>query len=411
MSLTFRARALGPLRNVEWNVPKGVSVVVGPNRVGKSTLLRLPELVKIAYYKDLSAAVEEVFEGTAFLRTFSVPRDQKSSLGLSAFGCSWEVDLAIRGASIAPLCAETLVLSSGRRIVRAQGSAFAESEDSQLQLGPRLLLSFFAEEFFKVARELEDKTSSQEFELRWRDRNGESLRGFAVKDAFDTLGLSIAAELCLSYRTYHYQISHLLKYGSPQSPERVLRPSGENVFPLLRNWRDSGETEARFEFVLENLTKAFKHVGRFNFEQAGQTVTMSIQDKRWSDSVPISRESTGLVTALLQLCAVASCQKGGLVTIDELETSLHPHAIRVLIEAFREWAKLHDLSIVLATQSETVLDQFRDQPSHVFVIEPNQDVSPRPLTEMFDADWLSQFSLGDLFAHLEFGSNDGPAAG
>lgn len=133
--------------------------------------------------------------------------------------------------------------------------------------------------------------------------------------------------------------------------------------------------------------------------------TRSSQDARLKKRIPIARESTGLVTALHQLCAIASCSRGGLVTIDEPETSLHPHAIKVLVEAARRWAADHDLRIVFATQSETVLDQFRDEPEKVFVLEPGQERSPRALTELFSREWLSQFSLGDLFAHLEFGSS------
>ena len=38
-SLTLRAQAFGPLQKVEWTIPEGVSAIVGPNRVGKSTLL------------------------------------------------------------------------------------------------------------------------------------------------------------------------------------------------------------------------------------------------------------------------------------------------------------------------------------------------------------------------------------
>jgi predicted ATPase len=144
------------------------------------------------------------------------------------------------------------------------------------------------------------------------------------------------------------------------------------------------------------------------FEQAGQTVTMTISDKRWPDgkTIPIARESTGFITALLHLCALASTEHDGLITLDEIETSLHPRAIRILIEAMRLRAASHNLRIILATQSETVLDQFRDDPSHVFVLEPNQDRSPKALTELFSPEYLSQFSLGDLFAHLEFGGEN-----
>lgn len=43
--------------------------------------------------------------------------------------------------------------------------------------------------------------------------------------------------------------------------------------------------------------------------------------------------------------------------------------------------------------------------SQVFVLEPRQETSPQPLTELFSPEYLSQFSLGDLFAHLEFGGD------
>lgn len=217
-----------------------------------------------------------------------------------------------------------------------------------------------------------------------------------------------------SFRTYHYEIiNHLLRFGSLHSSALHLQTTGQNVFPLLRNWRDAPRLEERYEFVLATMREIFPHLGRVGFEQAGQTVTMNVSDRRWPGdaTIPIARESTGFITALLQLCALASCPDHGLVTLDEIETSLHPRAIRVLVEACRTWAAKHDLRVVLATQSETVLDQFRDDPSKVFVLEPQQETSPKALTDLFSPEYLSQFSLGDLFAHLEFGSDptDEPA--
>jgi predicted ATPase len=139
---------------------------------------------------------------------------------------------------------------------------------------------------------------------------------------------------------------------------------------------------------------------------------MAIRDGRWSDrKLPISRESTGLDHRAPPALRRRLLRQGGLVTLDELETSLHPRAIQVLLEAFRHRAREQNLRIVLATQSETVLDQFHECPEQIQVLEPNQEISPRSLTDMFGADWLSQFSLGDLFAHLEFGSNRERPAG
>jgi predicted ATPase len=335
--LTYRASALGPLRAVEWTIPSGVSVLVGPNRVGKSTLLRVPELIKLAITVGLNEAVKQVFDGVSYLRNWSMPTNTPIRLGLTGIGgIEWDVELTIHGGEIAPFPSEQL---------RRDGA-----------LSSPLASAVFTR----------------------------------------------------SYRTYHYEIPHLLRFGSAHSSDLTLRSNGENVFPLLRNWRDRPDLEQRYEFVLATMREIFPHLGRVGFEQAGQTVTMITSDRRWPDNsnIPIARESTGFVTALLQLCALASAEPGSLITFDEVETSLHPRAIRVLVEAMRRWSAKHDLRIVLATQSETVLDQFREDPSRVFVLEPKQERSPQALTELFSPEYLSQFSLGDLFAHLEFGADD-----
>lgn len=411
MHLAFRAQAFGPLNRVDWTVPPGVSAIVGPNRVGKSTLLALPEFIKIAIDSSVNEAVKQVFGGTAYFRNLNTPASFSPHVGLSVDTITWNIDITVAAGAIAPYCAEELRFGDEIVLSRSFGSADSDidSKGMTFTLGPRVLPASCFESLKPIMLGSTDSVSSITTrkpvwdDLKMRDEY--RIPSDLIRVMGGTWLVSISNDL-LSYRTYGYQIQHLLRYGSAHSSDTKLERTGENVFPLLRNWRDNSETEARFEFVLSTLREAFPHIKRVDFEQAGETVTMAIRDRRWPDrKVPISRESTGLITALLQLCAVASCRPGGMVTIDELETSLHPHAIRVLIAAFRRWAKDHDLRIVLATQSETVLDQFHDDPGQIYVIEPKQETSPRSLTDMFTPEYLAQFSLGDLFSHLEFGSN------
>ena len=104
--------------------------------------------------------------------------------------------------------------------------------------------------------------------------------------------------------------------------------------------------------------------------------------------------------------AVAGAKPGTLVLIDEFENSLHPYAIRQLVRAMREWAAKRDLTIVLAGHSAALLDEFREDPSRVFVMElpqPGQPPMPRRLTDYHDPEWLKHFSLGELYRHEEFG--------
>jgi hypothetical protein len=356
----------------------------------------------------LNEATKRVFDGVSHLRNWAMPASAPITLGLLGDGgVEWEVELPIRGGELAAFPSETLRKDGVTILQRAFGSEEIEAGGDRYALRKGLIpsLAEHAIEWFGRS-DPEDPESRSEASLR-KHLSTEMPDWLASATTRAVIPLAVLT-VTNSYRTYHYEINHLLRFGSVHSSELRLMTTGENVFPLLRNWRDQPELEERYDFVLNTMREIFPHLNRFGFEQAGQTVTMSVTDHRWSNvkSIPISRESTGFITALLQLCAVASCPRNGLVTLDEIETSLHPRAIRVLIEACRRRAASHDLRIVLATQSETVLDQFRDDPARVFVLEPRQERSPLSLTELFSPEYLSQFSLGDLFAHLEFGGDD-----
>lgn len=407
--IAYRARALGPLRTIDWAIPAGVSVVVGPNRVGKSTLLRLPELIRRVLWDGLHDAFKAVFEGLP-QRNIGAPASMPMTLGLATEQSAWEIELMVSAGRIADFSNERLHAGDQTILWRKFGSEEIEGQDYRYRY-PSPLPSLACAIAKGAAVNFEDREPYPQSDLdvihRARRHLPPNTPEPVVDAAVRMLPMVTRSFRNLSFRTYDYEFNHLLRFGSLHSSGLELLSTGENLFPLLRNWRDKPELEERYEFVLSTMREIFPHLGRVGFEQAGQTVTMIVSDRRWpgNASIPIARESTGFITALLQLCAIASCPRGGLVTIDEIETSLHPRAIRVLVEAARRWAASHDLRIVLATQSETVLDQFRDDPSKVFVLEAQQETSPKALTDLFSPEYLSQFSLGDLFAHLEFGGD------
>ncbi len=64
----------------------------------------------------------------------------------------------------------------------------------------------------------------------------------------------------------------------------------------------------------------------------------------------------------------------------------------------------------LASHSPVLLDEFKEQPGSVFVMEHGLESRPVPLTELFEPDWLARFSLGKLYERGEFGGQLGKAA-
>ncbi|HEX5752554.1 MAG TPA: AAA family ATPase [Archangium sp.] len=216
--------------------------------------------------------------------------------------------------------------------------------------------------------------------------------------------------LLQGYRCYaDYHLAHIRENGSPLSSEKALDVHGRNVFSVLRNWRDTRADRVRINFVMESLRTLFPdNFSDLDFETAGTTVAARVVAPRPDTTYPITFAANGLLVALLHLCAVASVPEGGMVALDEVENALHPFAIKRLIEAFRTWSAQTKSTVLLATHSPVVLDQFRDCPEQVYVMEPSQKTNPVPLNQFRDPEYLSHFSLGDLYAHLEFGAPGEP---
>jgi predicted ATPase len=176
------------------------------------------------------------------------------------------------------------------------------------------------------------------------------------------------------------------------------------VFTVLRNWRDRRELRPQYDFVVAGLRSAFPEIfADLDFDVAGLTITVDLIDPKSNESYPLALAPDGWITGLLHLTAVAGATKGSLIAIDDFGNDLHPYAIRNLTEAIREWTEERDLTVCLVSHSPVLLDEFKEQPGSVFVMEQGLEKGPVPLTELYETDWLARFSLGRLYEHGEFG--------
>jgi len=349
-SFVVRATNYRVLRRAEW-APGRVSALVGPNGAGKTTLLDVPELLRHALEQGITTAIANVQHGSAyFLRHLEASSDEPVTLGLDHGEVRWELELYPQGPGMAPLSAErtpdTLdVRINGRRkkdrrsVLRVAADQFPN--DASLQA----LVAF--------------------------------VRGYRL------------------YRSYH--LWSIKRNGSQSSSDQFLHVNGTNVFTVLRNWFSKDGSRHRWEFVLDGVRAMFPDlVQNLDFDAVGLLVTARYQMPGSDAYLPISLAPYGLLTGLLHLTAIASADPGEALAIDELENSLHPHAIRHLLERAREWTDEHRVTLLIATHAPVVLDQFRDDPSQVFIIERHAPIVPTPLDKLRDPDWLAQFSIGDL---------------
>jgi predicted ATPase len=354
MAITLEARNYRCLRHALWT-PSGVSVLVGPNGSGKSTLLGLFTFFHDVYASGVYSALKAQ-GGSWGLRHLEAAPDESVVLGLTVNDLRWEMTFGDRVTSNKPPVTE--------KITR----------------GPETL-----------------------FALRITEDGPTTLRNVYGTDAARTVEPLVTAVKNL--RLYQsWDLLSLRRKSSPSGSDLYLSPSGENAFSVLRNWHSRKALQPKYEFVVEGLRAAFPDLCEnldFNFDGPTTTVEMNLPGRK--GAVPAAFTPNGWLTALLHLCAVAGGEPGSLLAIDEMENGLHPYAIRKLLEAFREWAGDHDLTICLATHSPVLLDEFKDEPENVFVLEHGQETGPVALANLYDADWLSRFSLGRLYSHGDFG--------
>jgi predicted ATPase len=175
---------------------------------------------------------------------------------------------------------------------------------------------------------------------------------------------------------------------------------------MLRLWSERRELRPRYEFVLSGMRAVFPDVFEdLDFVTAGQTISLRIYRPGDESPVSVTHEADGLVSMLVQLCAIASADDGGIVAIDEPERSLHPFAIRGLLRRARQHARKHGLTVLFTTHSSVVLNEFREEPDRLFVMQPGEPVLPVALSRYRNPEWLANFELGDLYANCEFGAS------
>ena len=368
-TMTLETRNYRALRRTCWT-PSGVCVVVGLNGAGKTTLLTLLGFLRNAYLRGAPSAIDQM-GGVYGLRSWAAPDDEPVLVALTVGDLRWELHLTAQG--------PTLSHRLGEQVTRG-----GEVILSRAPLADRLV-------FGGVERPIPDHDQRPAIKI------------VAGADSPGELAPLIRA--LTGTRAYRdYNLRGLRTNGSQHSGDLYLHPTGGNAFTVLRNSRDRRDLRPQYEFVIARLRSAFPQVSEdLEFQAAGSTVTVALIDPTSHETFPPTLAPDGWITGLLHLMAIAGAQEGSVVAIDDFGNDLHPFAIRALTEALRDWAEERHLVVCLASHSPVILDEFKEEPGSVFVMEHGLDNRPVPLTELFEPDWLARFSLGRLYEHGEFG--------
>lgn len=369
--MRLRVRNFRKLAALDW-APKGVCLLVGPNGAGKTTALRALQFMQTAWLRHLPAAVQ--FAGGArAIRTRGTDPDAPVELALSDGEVTWTLRLVVEGDGLNPYFGERV-----------------QSEGQVLLDVPMLATTY----------QLQD-----------------TKRARGDRPEIETLRTVTQAPVLEALYTFVSQISvhtgwclpDVIRPESGEEGNKKLRSSGRNLIPVLQNWKKAPRRNRdQFAWVLAQAIRAFPEViSDLEFDDDGSAHLFPADSRTADDTLPLHLAPDGLIRGLLVLTAVAGAPDGSIIAIDDLEDSLHPHAIRSVLASVRQWSEAHDLTVLFTTHSPVVLNGFREEPEQVFVLNHGVEgiANPGRMSELHSEEWLAQAKLGTLYEQLAFAAS------
>lgn len=183
----------------------------------------------------------------------------------------------------------------------------------------------------------------------------------------------------------------------PEPGARLL-PTGVNLVAAMHSLRE--ESPEQWELFLEISRRVFPDLEDIRLPSAVRGyVQLAWKDRRFESPFDAGDLSDGTLAFLASLSALL--QPGAsLVAIDEPERHLHPEALYRLLGAARLQSETRP--IVLATQSDRLLGFLDDIPESIRAVRSGERGTEvvRPESEPLQA-WLEKFSLADMRNEIE----------
>jgi predicted ATPase len=363
------------LRNVRLPL-RSLNVLIGPNGVGKSSVLEVMNLLSVSAEGNLGPTISK-YGGIHNIVTQDGKTDsiilEVEQLTSSGHPSKYHLCLLARGLDFT-IFSERLSQTRSHEVEPYQVIDASEGRITYLDTQRKIPRPFFP----NWERKSQETALSQVPKM------------FKEPEAF--------RRLVASTSVYHsLDVSLRAPVRLPQQLEPADTPgkNGETLLSCLYALREN-ETD-RYESILDALRAAFPTFEKLELPMvaAGQ-VTMRWKDRNLTNPLYPHQLSEGTLRFLWLATLLQSPGLPKVTLIDEPEVSLHPEMLQLLTELMREASSRTQL--IVATHSDRFVRFLKPEELVVCDLDEDGGTSVKRADELDLDKWLSDYALDELWS-------------
>jgi len=226
-----------------------------------------------------------------------------------------------------------------------------------------------------------------------------------------TLIYSYVAPAMRSWRVYHFHDtsnSAFVKQIHSINDNEYLRDDASNLAAFLLRLKD--HHHKHYQRIVKTIRLVAPFFGDFHLRPTvGNKEKIQLEWSEYGQDKPFTASALSDGTLRFICLATVLLQPEDFmpstILIDEPELGLHPFAIHVLAELMQSAAELN-YQLIVSTQSVNLVDEFNAE--DLIIVDKHHGASTfkRPDTGLL-ADWLAEYSLGELWNKNLLGGRPG----